>query len=191
MTNDIIQHIRQPHRSSQHEKFIKSMERQTSDFLKQHPKLIVIDSDKRNKTVIMDRDEYHRKAQQHLADTHVYHKNHEPKQRITCLIEIRNNKFIQKMPSERQIDEHEARTLTSEGGITPRTYMTIKTHKAGHPVRPVVSTPGSPTYKLTGFLQDVLITVPNDPELNIKNSLELKDLLDKIVFKPKLHLGIL
>lgn len=151
------------------------MQADTVKFLKAHQDIVVIRSDKGNKTVIMDRQSYREKALQHLEDPNVYQKVNGNGHKLTRLIEIRNNKLIDRMMADGSIEASQARALKSDGGIPPRIYMTIKTHKPNTPVRPVISTPGSPTYKLTAFIQETLITVPIDTTLNVKNSLELKE----------------
>lgn len=80
------------------------------------------------------------------------------------------------------IEDHTLRALCSECGSTlpPRIYFTVKTHKPNHPVRPVVSTPGTATYALASMVQSICKTVPANTELNILNSTELLQRLSGI-----------
>lgn len=180
INNDITQHLRNPPIPSRTTKIITQMKKETQSFLRSTPDLVVLNSDKGNKTVLMDKETYKAKADQHLNDTTVYQKISRDGHKLTRMIEIRTNKLIDHMHKHNMIETPTARRLKSNGAHPPRIYMQIKTHKQNHPPRPVVSTPGSPTYNLTQFMQQILRTVPTNSTLNIKNSLELKEELDPL-----------
>lgn len=112
-------------------------------YIEEHPEIAIINADKGNKTVILTKDMYKVKANEHLSDSNIYHEMSNG-HKMTRHIEIKNNKLIKDLLSENMINEFEAKRLTSEGGNPPRIYFTIKTHKSSLPVRPVVSTPGTP-----------------------------------------------
>lgn len=85
---------------------------------------------------------YHEKTIEHLGDTDTYVKENQKIGRTsqTRKLELRVNKFVDKLVKEGTIDAYQARNLKSHDAIPPRIYMTIKTHKEDYPVRPVVST---------------------------------------------------
>lgn len=153
---------------------INKMKNTTAQFLKTHSSIVVIRSDKGNKTVIMYKEEYRHKALEHLSDDNNYQNVNEKGQKLTRLIEINNNKLVDRMLADGSIDSFQATNFQSKGGISPRIYMSVKTHKQNQLVRPVVSTPGSHTYKLTAFIQEILATIAPDTTLKIRNSTELK-----------------
>lgn len=182
IASDMVRYIRTPERLSTNQKLLISMQKATDKFLNQHPEITVAYADKGNKTVFLPSDMYHAKAMQHLSDTTTYQPINDPK--FTRRVELRTNKLIVEMKKANMINEYTARRLTSEGGSPPRIYFTIKTHKSGFPVRPVVSTPGSPTYRIAAFVQEILNTVPRNTELNVIHSLEVKNRIQNVVLSP-------
>lgn len=178
VAHDIIQYLKQPEVIKTVDKHLIDMHKKTTKFLRENPDIVVATSDKGNKTVILTKTMYHNKATEHLSDTNCYEKVRSKMK--TRKVEITTNKLIKELHKNEMITKYEARNLTSENGHAPRIYMTIKTHKQGYPVRPVVSTPGSPTYKLTKFITKILSTVPINEEINIKNSISLKEKLQNV-----------
>lgn len=55
-----------------------------------------------------------------------------------------------------------------------RIYATVKLHKQNSPI---ISTVGSPTYKLSGFIAKILKALSNNATFNIKDSSQLAEQL--------------
>ena len=61
--------------------------------------------------------------------------------------------------------------------MTPKFYATIKTHKLGNPIRPIVAYNDSPTYQLEKFLSKILMPITDAAPQKLKNSYDLKNVL--------------
>jgi len=64
-----------------------------------------------------------------------------------------------KLKNEGKLNADEYKSLYCNKSVTPKFYATIKTHKDGNPIRPIVSFVDSPTYKLSKFLSKLLFTI--------------------------------
>ena len=62
--------------------------------------------------------------------------------------EERINKALNTLKQNEKIDENRFKEIKSTGGQLPRLYGLAKVHKHDIPVRPVLSMPGSPYFKI-------------------------------------------
>lgn len=74
--------------------------------------------------------------------------------------------------------------LTQTDTVLPKFYGLPKTHKLNHPLRPIVSLIGSPTYRIAKILSNVLTKCLPLPKSNVKNSFEMKYHLRNIKVPP-------
>ena len=74
--------------------------------------------------------------------------------------EERINADLAELHRNGQITEELKQELKSKGGQPPRIYRLAKVHKASVPVRPVLSKPGSPYYKIPSKVTKWLSVVP-------------------------------
>ena len=65
--------------------------------------------------------------------------------------------------------------LTPQFSTPPQIYGLPKIHKAGTPIRPIVSSTGSPTYKLAKELARILAPLMGKTDSSIKNSAEFAE----------------
>ncbi|XP_042202209.1 uncharacterized protein LOC121852182, partial [Callorhinchus milii] len=66
----------------------------------------------------------------------------------------------------------------------PRLYGLPKIHKEGTPLRPIVSTINSPTYKLARFLSDTLLPFTGKTSSAVLNSTQLVSMVKDMVLSP-------
>lgn len=142
--------------------------------MKENPHLYVINSDKGQKTVIIHEDIYKEKMNEHLNDKNTYIPINNTNLNYNKILENKNNKLIQHLADPNQITMEEKRHLEIRNSIPPRIYAAIKVHKQNYPIRPIVSTINTTTYKLSKFLNNIISTANND-NYNIKNAFEFKD----------------
>ncbi|XP_055681904.1 uncharacterized protein LOC129789276 [Lutzomyia longipalpis] len=170
LVNIIQNGLTTPKTPSPVEKQIKNWMKETSAFIKEKGKNLVITSaDKGNKTVIMDRVEYDQKMAVLVGDTDTYEKiGSDPTEKYSR----KNNSLVRVMLEEKVIDFIDKKRMTKYNGIAPRIYGLPKIHKSGVPLRPVVSYVGSPTYHLARFVSSVLSPL-SICTMNIRNSMEI------------------
>ncbi|CAH8820570.1 unnamed protein product, partial [Trichobilharzia szidati] len=61
-----------------------------------------------------------------------------------------------------------------------RLYGTIKIHKPGYPIRPIVDFRNTPTYELSKHLASILCPIRNNSNSRLTNSYEMKSKLNDI-----------
>ncbi|KAI4489735.1 hypothetical protein M0804_003917 [Polistes exclamans] len=158
-----------------HNNRINSNFRKTKQFLKQNPEIIVTRSDKGNNTVIMKKDEYLKEMEKLLEDKNTYSLlNKDP----TNKFEKMANNLITKLQNELIITEAMGKNLRSYNTVSPKLYGLRKTHKKECNMRPVVSSIGSPCYKIAKFLHLLLTrTISSKFVFSIKNSFEFAEFI--------------
>lgn len=115
-----------------------------------------------------------------LNDTNTYEIiEYDPTEKL----EKKYNKFIDKLCLENVINNCEKRALKCDNAIAPRIYGLPKLHKEGIPLRPIVSNIGSVTYKLSKYCGEILKHLTKNSQYNIKNSYNLKELIDNTELK--------
>ncbi|XP_062556884.1 uncharacterized protein LOC134221714 [Armigeres subalbatus] len=163
--SNFINYNNQP-RHHQQEWIVKDVGK-SKKFLKDHPNLLITKAVKGNKTVILSSDEYVEKMEEMLRDANTYETiTFDPTARVsrkikTILDEWKNNKYI---------DFRTHKKLNMSNCNPPRIYGLPKIHKQGRPLRPVVSTIGSTTYKLAQFLSNILGKIVGKTDAHVLNS---------------------
>jgi hypothetical protein len=74
----------------------------------------------------------------------------------------------------------EKRKLTPYHSKAPHLYRKPKIHKSGIPLRPIVSSIGSPCYALAGFIQTILKPLARNSETSVRTSDHFIQLLKPI-----------
>lgn len=161
-TNKKMKHIRKNAASQYNFYFNK-----TKSFLKEHPEILVLQGDKCNKTVIMSRTEYELKMNSLLGDTSTYKQE---KRDLTSKTQDAVNKLILKWHKSGTIDTTSKNKLTCYNGQAPYIYGLPKLHKAGIPLRPIVSNVGSPTYNLSKFLSTAITKILGKNDYYVRDS---------------------
>ncbi|XP_062704716.1 uncharacterized protein LOC134287025 isoform X2 [Aedes albopictus] len=163
--SNFINYNNQP-RHHQQEWIAKDVGR-SRKFLKENPTILITKADKGNKTVILSAEEYETKMEEMLQDATTYQKiNYDPTARVSRKIKS----ILDGWKDSKYIDAKTHRKLNISDCNPPRIYGLPKTHKQGRPLRPVVSTIGSTTYRLAQFLSNILGKIVGKTENHVVNS---------------------
>lgn len=175
ITNVITNFLKKPVRKTKIEKILTQAKITTDKFLKLNKNIIITKSDKGGTTVVMFKDDYHNKMIDLLNDTTTYVIVPEDP---TIALNKEVKSLLTKLKNKKVIDSKTCNSLFSEDPISPRAYGLPKTHKPGIPIRPIVSTIGSPCY--SKHICKILKPLTINSKYNIKNSYNLKELVDNI-----------
>lgn len=182
--HDIMSYLRKPENFNTRDKYIRYLHKTTRKYLNENQDIIIINSDKGNKTVIMNKDEYHQKASEHLSDGNTYQLIDPSEPDQLKGMKTRNNKFVLQLHKNSHIDDEMLRRIYNENPQPPRIHFVVKTHKQDYPVRPIVSTINSPSAKLSRFLLEIMNTIPATHHFDVKNSTDLKQQIEEIRLLP-------
>ncbi|KAI8507908.1 hypothetical protein Bbelb_141480 [Branchiostoma belcheri] len=136
--------------------------------------ILILPADKGRCTVVLDREQYDRKVQDLLGDKDTY----------TPLKKDPTNKFkgkissaLKKLQTEGVLDRPTYLKLNPTTEQPPAFYGLPKIHKQSVPLRPIVSSIGSVTYELAGFLAKILGPLVGKSQHHVQNS---ADFVNKI-----------
>ena len=143
--------------------------------LKSDSSLHITKADKANSVVIIDKVDYNDKMYALLNDDSTYSKI-----RSNPLNTV-NSQFNKKMKSLLKDHDDLIKQFSTFTPSLPYMYGLIKTHKDNNPARPIVSSIGSASYKLSKWLVNVLNPlVGNISGSHIKNNVDLIDRLNNV-----------
>jgi hypothetical protein len=153
---------------------IKSSERKALFELKKDKNIIILPADKGRATVVLNTSDYESKMNELLSDPNTYQKlDKDPtKAYQTQLVEM-----IRRWQREDQLTNELKYKIYPTAAEVPKIYGTPKIHKANAPLRPIVSSIGSITYKAARLIADILNPLVGNTEHHITNS---GDFVDKI-----------
>ncbi|XP_072403376.1 uncharacterized protein [Diabrotica undecimpunctata] len=145
-------------------------------FLKHHPEIKIVQSDKGNVTVAMYTRDYIQKCEDLLTDTKYYKKlNNNP----VCTLQQKANKLVSDLVKENQIDQSVGKSLKIYNAIAPRFYALPKIHKPTLSMRPIVSSIGTPNGPIASFLTNILTeTYSNNSEFCIQDSFSFSSFIN-------------
>lgn len=124
----------------------------TKLFIKQED-ILVTKADKGNVTVVIKKEDFHKKTSELLSDVSTYKVlSKDP----TISIQNRNNKIIDLYFKQKILSQATAKKLKTNSAIPPKIYFLPKVHKPGAPLRPIVSFIGSPLYQTSQFVAEIL-----------------------------------
>lgn len=173
LTHDYLNYMKRQKVLSKEEKYIMYLFKETRKFLDSKSHIYVINSDKGQKTILMTKDEYHQKLRAHLDDRTTY-TPYKSKKDLNKLIETKTNNLLKDLLNTKQITPEDYHSLEAVNTVPPRIYASIKSHKTGFPIRPIVSTINAPTSKMAKYLNNIL-SQANDHKYDIRNSFEFKE----------------
>lgn len=101
-------------------------------------------------------------------------------------LENKCNDIITRWENKRLINDQCAYSLKTHNSVVAKAYALPKVHKPNLSWRLIVSTVGSPTYKLSKYISNILKPVSINNSFFVKNSWELKDTLKNIII-PKYY----
>lgn len=156
--------------SKNSDKFLLMMVNKTRKFLKENQQIVVINADKGNATIILNRTDYDKSMELMLSDASTYEKM---KRDPTVRIEKKVNDMIKYWRMTNRLDDEQERYLMTHNSIAPAIYGLGKLHKwkIGEllPLRPVV-TVQSPTYKISNIISKCLSKIIHLSPYRIKDS---------------------
>lgn len=144
---------------------------QTEKFLNKNKEILILNSDKGNKTVAMEKSEYDIKMRKIVGDMCTYRRL---KKDPTSVLQTKNNGLIDKLFNMNLINNTEKNKLTTRIATTPRIYGLPKIHKKETPLRPICSSINSPSYNLCKYLVDILKNLTKNSLYNVKDAIEFK-----------------
>lgn len=151
-------------------------------FFKQHPELMVVESDKGKSAVVMKKQEYIDKVEALLADTATY--SPATTNQINGYIKVNSNLLIE-AANRKLTSLGEAKAAISSENKLPNLYGRIKTHKEGQPIRPIVNTRNSPGYHLNQIMIEKWTPLIDRGKYNVTNSAQVMDCLNHITLMPE------
>ena len=154
---------------------LTKLEKYALNDLKNDNSIKIAKSDKGNRTVIIDKEEYESKVKENLEDPSTYKKL--ATNPINKLQRVVNND-LKKLKDLNKIEESTYLNLRAKTATCPRFYALIKTHKENNPIRGIVSFIGSPTYSLAKFMSKLLMPLTNVSTHKLKNTFEIKTFLE-------------
>ncbi|XP_037052022.1 uncharacterized protein LOC119085679 [Bradysia coprophila] len=170
-----------PTKHSTIDEVIKANHIATVTFLAQNPQLLVLNADKGNVTVLMQKLDYEIKMMTLLSDSTTYVPlDHDP----TASIQDKVNKLFTRWQEQSYITEGQGKWYRRYNSVCSRMYGLIKIHKTGHPIRPIVASIGSPTYNLSKMFSNILKNVVGKSHRSIKNGTELVKKIRRIRLPP-------
>ena len=124
-------------------------------------------ADKGNCFVVMDKKEYEEKMLTLLSDTNTYQKITKPPFKR---IERELNSQLLDLKRQHKLDERTYRKLHSTDGIPPAIRGSVKHHKPGNPLRPIVTCNNTSLYNMSKHLADILSPLQNHNGYSVTNS---------------------
>ena len=121
--------------------------------LKSYDDIVILNADKGNCTVVLDKTKYHKKVSILLQDPKTYRT---VKKNPTSRIEKRLNSFVWNVIECKKLSFSIYKFLRSTDSVLPRMYGLAKIHKPNLPLRPIASFVGSATFELSKFLKNIL-----------------------------------
>ncbi|XP_072377245.1 uncharacterized protein [Diabrotica undecimpunctata] len=150
--------------------FLNKYYMQTKLFLKNHPEIYIVKSDKGNVTVVMYKEDYLQKTGELLNDTKYYTTL---RRSPVCTLQQKANCLVSKLNIKKFIDNKKAKELKIYNSIAPRFYALPKIHKPTLSMRPIVSSLCPPNGPIAQLLTDILTNA-----YNLNNNFYIKDSFD-------------
>ena len=146
--------------------------------LRENSDIIVLSADKGNATVVMNTSDYNSKISNILKDP--AYKPH-PNDPTTYLEKTTKSKIVASSIND---DTKKSLIPREKSSCCPKLYGLPKIHKDGAPLRPIVSSINSPTYKLAQFLAKILQPTAERCASYVRNSQHFIERVKDIVLDP-------
>ena len=137
--------------------------------LRSNKDIVIIKGDKGNCIVVLDKKSYTEKAERILNDNQfqeITNKNYQKER------EEELNKYMHSLMKEGVIDSKLKYRLESTCSSISVFYGLPKVHKAGYPIRPIISTAGSYQYELSKYLARAIRNASPPADSYVKDSFE-------------------
>ena len=132
---------------------------------------------------MLDKSDYEEKVKNHLDDSNIYEKlNNNPMKKLQSNM----NTTLKDLEKKKKLNRQQYLHLYSSSLHTPRFYATIKLHKEGNPIRPIVSFCNTPTENVSKFLTKILNPLTDFSDHKIKSVFDAKNKLESLMI-PDTH----
>ena len=155
-------------------------QRRTIQDLKRDETIVILPADKGRATVVMNSEDYTSKMEKILNDDKYRPLRRDP----TLTIEKKVTKSLKLLHSDGHISDKLLDQLTPRYSDPPQMYGLPKVHKENIPMRPIVSTIGSPTYRLAKELARILTPLTGKNSNAVKNSAQFVTSLQNVRISP-------
>jgi hypothetical protein len=145
---------------------VSKQEKRALAVLKKDDSIIITKADKGNCFVVMDRPDYDEKMQALLDDITTYETV--KKNPFGCVERELNSRLLS-LKKEWKLDDRTYNRLHSTDGLPPTIRGSVKHHKEGYPLRPIINDIGSALYNTSKYLTTILSPIQNN---SVKNSTE-------------------
>lgn len=152
--------------------------KKTRYFLKENSDVFVTNADKGNVTVVLNKSDYFGKMETLLNNETIYEQTNKDK---TLEVQKEINILINQWEEEKRISTQDAKGLKSNNCVISKLYGLAKIHKEGVPFRPIVSSIGSATYKLSKLVGGILKFGIGKSPRRVHNSEEFKLQIQNVV----------
>ena len=139
---------------------------------------MIVPADKGNAIVVINRVDYQEKIQNHLSDDSTYIQQQND---TTELLRKQINECLKQLYDKKLLTRDEYLSLFANSSTIPLFYALIKTHKAGYPLRPIVSFVDSPSYKIAQYLSRLLMPATNKSVHKLNSTNDAKEKLKRII----------
>ncbi|XP_055591284.1 uncharacterized protein LOC129743324 [Uranotaenia lowii] len=173
ISNAVTNHINYTNQSFHDDyEWIRKEMNDARKFLKDRPDLIVTKADKGKQIVVMKTEDYKSKINDLVNDSETYIEL--PKDPTAKTLK-RINALIDNWVSNKYIEQPVGRKLKLFHCNPPRAYGLPKTHKEGVPLRLIVSTIGTATYRMAKFLASILNGIVGKSKYHVNNSFQFAE----------------
>ena len=161
---------------------LTSLYNKTRIFLKNNPDILITQADKGGTTVALSKDLYVSRSLELLDNNLVYQKlQRDP----TITVQNKSNSFVKLLKAKNIIDNDDAKSLMKYNSVPSKFYGLPKIHKSNTPLRPIVSTIGSPTYDLSKFIANILHNALQDcDKYNVADTFTFRRLMENKALPP-------
>lgn len=177
INNSVLNFINRRNNNYQNKKveqLITSQIRAAKLFKKQNEeRIVLLNSDKSNSVVIMDREDYNMKSKIILEDTSKYSLIDEKKVKDPVgRVERKINQSLKQSFDRGMLSKNDYEQLRPKNSMPGLLYFLVKSHKENFPLRPVITSYDTPNRDLSKYLARILrVIVCQDHR--IKNSSDL------------------
>lgn len=153
----------------------------TLRFFDENADHVIAMADKGNITIIMKKNEYIKKVEEHLSDKDTY-----TPIVTSCKIgyEKKNMFFLEQLVKLKLINRNELPIIQQGESKIPNMYGLIKMHKPDRSIRPVVNTRSGPGYRLAKVLADIFSHAQERGKYNVNNSMDVAERLSHLIPNP-------
>ena len=148
--------------------------------LKKDKTRMILTTDKGVSIVVLDREEYIKKADELLSQSSYKKISTDSTYRYKSKLIT----LLKKIKTEGGMDDVTYRGLYPTGASPPKFYGLPKVHKSGMPLRPIVSSIGSVTYETSKELSRILKPLVGRPPHHVQNNQEFLKQLEDIKMGP-------